>query len=268
MRWCLLFSLCVLVCPGGSLAAQDKPPRVFALQYGKSLFGARFMFARKMKRRALPFAWLFYLIQTDKKLILVDTGFTQKHSIRRFGIKDYKHPRWLLSQRKWTPAQITDVILTHHHFDHAGGVHLFPKARLHMHAYTARVLRWSRSMPKVQKAMIRARREKRLRLFQKQKEITTGVRVEWVGGHTRGSAVVHVALGKRKVILVGDECYLQKACWRGWHLPGRSASNIKRNRLFLRRFQKGKGPLPLTAHDPRIMVKYRKKNKYVVEVVP
>ncbi len=88
----------------------------------------------------LPF-WC-YLIETQDRLILVDTGISRATTLRR-----YLPPQDLLIQRAvnfrlqpeeeigpqlqalgYEPRDIDTVVLTHLHMDHDGGLHYFPKA--------------------------------------------------------------------------------------------------------------------------------------------
>ncbi len=86
------------------------------------------------------------LIQTENKNILIDTGIGDYHGDKfddRFGVKGEKNP--LITLLKKThglqPEDITDLIVSHLHFDHIGGLGgdehsqriLFPKATLHIH---------------------------------------------------------------------------------------------------------------------------------------
>ncbi len=84
------------------------------------------------------------LVKTEGRLVLVDTGF---------GTQDYRHPtrkmrffqRWMgvpctreetaLSQVKqlgYRPDEVTDIICTHLHIDHTGGISDFPDAAGHV----------------------------------------------------------------------------------------------------------------------------------------
>jgi glyoxylase-like metal-dependent hydrolase (beta-lactamase superfamily II) len=82
------------------------------------------------------------LVDTGDKLILIDTGMGDKQSEKFFGY--YKPLRKneldkVLSDLGYTRADITDVVMTHLHFDHCGGsvirdengnlIPAFPKAR-------------------------------------------------------------------------------------------------------------------------------------------
>lgn len=86
------------------------------------------------------------LIQTEKKNILVDTGIGDYHGDKfddRFAVKGEKLPllQVLKDNFNLTENDITDIVVTHLHFDHVGGLgtdpqthkEVFPKAKLHIH---------------------------------------------------------------------------------------------------------------------------------------
>lgn len=85
------------------------------------------------------------LVETDQGLVLVDTGV---------GLHDHEHPCWIvrlfvlifglrrdpdttavrqLAKRGIPSESITHIVLTHLHFDHAGGLPDFPQALVHVH---------------------------------------------------------------------------------------------------------------------------------------
>ena len=65
------------------------------------------------------------LLEGEDRLILVDTGAGHKESAWLRNILSLDYGRWDLERSLhsagFTPADVTDVILTHLHFDHAGG---------------------------------------------------------------------------------------------------------------------------------------------------
>ncbi|MDP4914133.1 MAG: MBL fold metallo-hydrolase, partial [Saprospiraceae bacterium] len=64
------------------------------------------------------------LIESEDRLILVDTGIGNKNHdqfIKYFSPKDTHLLVDNLKQKGFSASDITDVILTHLHFDHAGG---------------------------------------------------------------------------------------------------------------------------------------------------
>lgn len=125
-------------------------PAVFKLD-GGAMFG---IIPKPLWSKAIPADELnriqlslrVMLIQTQNKNILVDTGIGDYHGDKfdsRFGVVGMKNPLTELLKDKFglNPEDITDLIITHLHFDHVGGLGhedgnheiLFPKATLHIH---------------------------------------------------------------------------------------------------------------------------------------
>jgi len=125
-------------------------PAVFKLD-GGAMFG---IIPKPLWSRAIPadeqnrieLSLRVMLIQTENKNILVDTGIGDYHGDKfdsRFGVVGEKNPLidCLWKNHQLRPDDITDMIITHLHFDHVGGlghedekhVRNFPKATLHIH---------------------------------------------------------------------------------------------------------------------------------------
>lgn len=125
-------------------------PAVFKLD-GGAMFGiipkplwSKFIPADELNRIQLSLRVM--LIQTPNRNILIDTGIGDYHGAKfddRFGVEGPKDPllHTLKENFKLSPDDITDLIVSHLHFDHVGGLgheakeHLsvFPKALLHIH---------------------------------------------------------------------------------------------------------------------------------------
>jgi glyoxylase-like metal-dependent hydrolase (beta-lactamase superfamily II) len=71
--------------------------------------------------------WL--LKGNNGKLVLVDAGFTDT---AQYPALNYTRPDLVLQKINIKPEDITDLIVTHPHFDHIGGINLFPNAMLWM----------------------------------------------------------------------------------------------------------------------------------------
>lgn len=86
-------------------------------------------------------------IQTEARVILIDTGIGDYHDPKfsmRFAIQGEPAPliQVLKKELDLNPEDVTDLVVTHLHFDHVGGLgqkveskqeFLFPKAKLHLH---------------------------------------------------------------------------------------------------------------------------------------
>jgi glyoxylase-like metal-dependent hydrolase (beta-lactamase superfamily II) len=71
--------------------------------------------------------WL--LKGNNGKTILVDAGYVDTSATPN---KKYIRPDLLLQRMNVSPSDITDIILTHPHWDHIGGISLFPGAKVWM----------------------------------------------------------------------------------------------------------------------------------------
>ncbi|MFM0500416.1 N-acyl homoserine lactonase family protein [Paraburkholderia caffeinilytica] len=80
---------------------------------------------------SMPMDYYVWLLRSGKRLILVDTGFNAETAARR-SRRLLCCPIEALSVFGIDAAQITDVIVTHLHYDHAGNLDKLPNARFHI----------------------------------------------------------------------------------------------------------------------------------------
>jgi glyoxylase-like metal-dependent hydrolase (beta-lactamase superfamily II) len=119
-------------------------------------------------------------------------------------------------------ASVTDVVLTHMHMDHIGGLmvdgvkeQLRPDLRIHVAA--AEIKFWEApdfsrvSMPEgFPDALRRAAKQfvkeygSQLRTFEDEYEVAPGVVVTRTGGHTPGHSIVRVTSGGERLTFAGD----------------------------------------------------------------
>jgi len=109
--------------------------------------------------------------------------------------------------------RVTDVIITHLHYDHAGNLGLFPNAMFHlqdeeMEYATGRhmchhVLSHAFNVEDVLQ-MVRKVYAGRVRFHRADAELAPGVTVHRVGGHTAGLQVVRVHTARGWVVLASD----------------------------------------------------------------
>lgn len=132
-------------------------------------------------------------------------------------------------------GSVTDVVLTHMHMDHVGGLlvdgvkeRLRPDLRIHV--AVAEVKFWEApdfsqvSMPPGFPDALRAAAkqfrkvyESQLQLFDDEHEVAPGVVVSRTGGHTPGHSVVRVASGKDKLMFAGDAVFTVGFEHPDWH---------------------------------------------------
>ena len=169
----------------------------------------------------LEWALNVVVVRSGGRTILVDAGIGREFpDLERAG---------LLAQRLEAagidPASVTDVVLTHMHMDHVGGLladgvkeRLRPDLRVHVAAAEAEFWElpdFSRvSMPPGFPDALR-RTGKRfleeyhslLRTFENEYEVAPGVVVQRTGGHTPGHSVVRLASGGNRLTFAGDAVF-------------------------------------------------------------
>jgi glyoxylase-like metal-dependent hydrolase (beta-lactamase superfamily II) len=143
----------------------------------------------------MPLDYCFWVIRNEQHVVVVDTCFVPSTAVRR-NREMFRLPQESLQLLGIDPAQVQDVIITHLHWDHAGNLGLFPRARVHLQEDELRfctgpkmshhAIRKTYEVDDVMSA-IRHLFEGRLRLYKGVAEIIPGVTVHPVGGHTPGS---------------------------------------------------------------------------------
>src|SRR5262249_9186976 len=78
-----------------------------------------------------PLDFLVFAIRGNGHTIVMDTGFDEESAARR-GRELLRTPARALQDAGIDPGETKDVILTHMHWDHAGGLKYFPRATFHL----------------------------------------------------------------------------------------------------------------------------------------
>ena len=82
----------------------------------------------------LPYAYV--LIKGRGQVAMVDVGYDNvaysKILTERFAIENWHSPRDVLKECGVTPEEVQHIFITHAHFDHMGGIELFPNATFYI----------------------------------------------------------------------------------------------------------------------------------------
>ncbi len=168
------------------------------------------------ERNRIELAMRLLLIEGPDRTWLVDTGIGDKFSDKLNGIYNLQGtmlPDVALQAAGFDPATITDVLLTHLHFDHGGGSTradgnaVFPNARYHVQR---RQFEWAREPSLKDGGSFRPDdfmplyREDRLELIDGRAEIADGIEVLPVDGHTPAMQLVKVSDGAQSLLYTAD----------------------------------------------------------------
>jgi glyoxylase-like metal-dependent hydrolase (beta-lactamase superfamily II) len=121
-----LIAACVIAAPEA-----DKYD-VYAVRFATlANFPVSSLVAGADRARRMDIAMMIWVLKgADGRIALVDSGFHREQYFRQFTVRDYIKPSEAIAPLGLKPEDITDIFLTHMHWDHAGGVDLFPSARV------------------------------------------------------------------------------------------------------------------------------------------
>jgi glyoxylase-like metal-dependent hydrolase (beta-lactamase superfamily II) len=197
----------VLLLPGAMLAHNAEP--AVRAAWLKDMF---------LPLDAFDWALNVVVVRSGGRTILIDAGMgTEFPDLKRSGQLIHR-----LEAAGINLASVTDVVLTHMHMDHVGGLlvdgvkeRLRPDLRIHVAA--AEVKFWESpdfsrvSMPPGFPDALRRTAKRfvkeygsQLRTFEDEYEVAPGVVVTRTGGHTPGHSVVHLASGGDRLTFAGD----------------------------------------------------------------
>ncbi|WP_333777449.1 N-acyl homoserine lactonase family protein [Streptomyces sp. IBSBF 3136] len=164
----------------------------------------------------MPNDYYLWVVRDERHFLLVDTGFPEDMARRR-GRTLFRDPVGALGDLGVAAGDVSDVVVTHLHYDHAGNLDRFPHARIHLQEEELRfctgpsmrhhVVRRPFEPVNV-KTAVQALFEDQLVLHRGEAEIIPGVTVHPVPGHTPGSQVVRVPTARGWVVLAGDAAHL------------------------------------------------------------
>ena len=163
--------------------------------------------------------YAIWLIRGGGRNILFDSGFHRARWFKEWTIKNYLRPDKAVALAGVRPEEITDVVISHAHWDHLGGIDLFPKAtvwiqREEYRYYTADA--WQPGGdhggidPEDVQELVRLNTAGRLRLIEGDDvELFPGIRAYTGGRHTFASQYLRVE-GHPPFVLASDNVYLYR----------------------------------------------------------
>lgn len=201
--------------------AQNIDYKVYAVKFATSgyPFTVADWVAGGPKTQPLKIDFMVWLIIGNGKNILVDAGFWKDmEDAKEFKLNSYQRPDSALMKLNIKAEDITDVILSHPHWNHVDGIGLFPNAQVWMQKEDYNYFvggAWQKNANKGGYTPSNVRQIVDLNLAGKltlidgdNKEIIPGIKVFTGSRHTYNSQYVLVQAGKNKIVLASDNIWV------------------------------------------------------------
>lgn len=228
------------------------------------------------EKRKLDIAMIVWLVRGNGRNILVDSGFYRDRFLKAWRVKDFLKPSDAVAQFGVKPEEITDVIITHMHWDHADGMDLFPRARIWLQKdeytyYTGEAWQQKNTHGGIDKddvlAAVRLNLEGRLTLVNGDaQQILPGITCYTGGKHTWQSQYVGVNTRTGTVILASDNMYLYENLDK--HLPIAQTLDADSNLRAQDRMKQlaARPSLIIPGHDPAEFDRFPRVSERAVKI--
>lgn len=212
----LLFALLT----SGVAVSQNPNYEVYALKFtAESRIPCSLVAMDGPETDSLTAVFMFWLIKGENgKNILVDAGFHKDgETEQKMAHISYVRPDSVLLGLGLKAKDITDIIITHPHWDHIDGIDLFPAAQVWIQkddfnyfvgdAWQKNGIDWGLKKQDVRK-LVEINLSGKLNLIDgDDKEIIPGIKVYTGSKHTYNSQFVLVESGPDKIIIASDNLY-------------------------------------------------------------
>ncbi|MBI1858748.1 MAG: AMMECR1 domain-containing protein, partial [Candidatus Melainabacteria bacterium] len=256
----------------GSFLLSSPKYEVYALRAGVANNLKKSSFIQNAKGK-IDIAWVYWLIKKGNTIVLVDSGFTGKQDIKRWRVKKYVRPDILLSQIGIAPEFVSDIILTNGHWDRAGGIHLFPNAKVWIQkgeymdgGYFSKQSNKKSYRKDIQSYLDKLNKEGRLKLLNGSSIVKKGIKCELVGTHTNHSQAVVVNSVNGKIVLAGSEVYFYENLDKD--IPIHPAVFPEKNKQWMKKAVKlvSRKEFVVPSYDPKVFEVFDTVSSGIVKI--
>jgi glyoxylase-like metal-dependent hydrolase (beta-lactamase superfamily II) len=258
--------------------AQSVSPNtaIYAIRYGtlRNFPVAALVAGADTSRRTDVALTIWLIRRTDGHNVLVDAGFYRDKFMQRWKPADYIKPSDAVRALGLRPEDITDIIVSHVHWDHLDGADLFPNARfwIQRDEYTHHVgdarRALDRAIDSVDAEMLGGLRDAgRVHLVDgDSQEVLPGIRVYTGGRHTFASQYVSVRTSNATVVLASDNMYLYENLAK--HAPISQTLDAASNLRAQERMTQlaSSASLIVPGHDPEVFVRFPVPGRGVAKI--
>lgn len=278
-RFCIVL-LVALAC-GLTLESQGTPPvtyEAYAVGFGTlPQFRVAGLIAGADASRRLDIPVMVWLLKgSDGKRVLLDSGFYRQKFIEQWKPQNFRSPAEAVAAAGVKPEEVTDIVITHAHWDHVDGADLFPKATIWIQrdeysyytgeAWHARTTHGGVD-PDDMLALLKINTEGRLRFVNgDDQEIIPGIRCYTGGKHTWQSQYVGVRTAGGTAVFTSDNVYLYENLEKRVPIAQTldAASNLKAQDRI--RSIASSPTLIVPGHDPAVFEKFERVAEGIVRI--
>lgn len=212
----------------GALASQPDiypPPapvtyEALALRFGiLPAFPVASLVAGADRSRTIDVPVMVWLLKgSNGRQVLIDSGFYRQKFVERWRVREFRTPAAASEAAGVKPDAITDIIISHVHWDHVDGVDLFPNATVWIQRdeyryYTGEAWHTRDTHGGVDeedmRVLLNINMQGRLRFVDgDDQEIVPGIRCYTGGKHTWASQFVSAKLPAGTAVFTSDNVYL------------------------------------------------------------
>jgi glyoxylase-like metal-dependent hydrolase (beta-lactamase superfamily II) len=276
-------SLCCALAIQAAPATQNVAPgpvvyEAYAIRFGiLPGFPVSALVAGPDRSRKLDIPVMVWLLEgSDGRKVLVDSGFYRQQFLDQYKPQNFRTPAAAVEAAGVKPDAITDIIISHAHWDHVDGADLFPKATIWIQRdeytyYTGEAWHARNTHGGVfaddMLALLKINTEGRLRFVNgDNQEVLPGIRAYIGGKHTYASQYVSVKTDAGTAVFASDNIYLYENLER--HVPIAqtldAASNLKAQDRI--RALASDPRLIVPGHDPLVFEKFPSVGDGIVRI--
>ena len=278
LRWIVALAGLVLIASLRAEVADMDKYEVYAVRYA-TLVGFRVsgLVAGADASRRMDIAMSIWVLKgVDGRIAIVDSGFHRPQYFNQFTVRDFMLPSEAIAPLGITPDDVTDIFLTHAHWDHAGGIDLFPRARVWIQKdeydyYTGEA--WQQRTthggidPDDMIELVKRNLQGKVSLVRGDDDTTiSGVTFGVGGRHTWQSQFVAVHGIRHEVVLASDNMYLYENLERHAAIAQTldAASNLRTQDRMKSLASEPRFLIP--GHDPAVFERFDRISDRIVRI--
>lgn len=268
-------ALCLALALFVTSSTDAGPYEIYAVRFGTLPgFAVSGLVAGADRSRRLDIPVMVWVIRGAGRVVLLDAGFYRDRFVQQWKVKDFVKPSEAIASIGLKPEDVTDIIISHMHWDHVDGVDLFPKARVWIQRdeytyYTGEAWHQRNTHGGVfaedVAALVAINTQDRLRFVEGDaKEILPGITCYTGGRHTYASQFVSVSTADGTAVLTSDNVYLYENLDKRAPIAQTldAASNLEAQDRI--KALASSPRLIVPGHDPEVFTRYKAVTPHAV----